>query len=429
MNTLILINKSYFKDFTYSNGYNEIYKPILYSKIFKKVDYYIYEQEYHKLEQKIIDKYKNMKLGVYPCGRYLQKYYKNYFKQLNIKFFIDDSKQTFYNHKVIKIENLPDDCNNILITSEHTEFFYKKIKKIKPNLNILNNKPIFEEKIIYKKYNNILKQNLTLMIENNKPDIIFVSMPYDIKKLIEHNILIQLKNKYKFKIVYVLWDFDENNPLLTKAEKEISKYADFIIENSSKTRVDKIRKRKGIYKNYPKVENFYFHPTIFDPQIYKKRNLKKIYDISIFGNLEGVRKNYAKFLKKEFKGKFFHHGGYSISTKNYVKKLNQTKIFVNTQTFPSYRIQCKGKIREALMCGVFILEEDNAETRSFIKEGNGIIYFKNKFDLKKKINYYLKYPKKREFIAKKGYIFAKKHLTPKKWVKFILKSLYKETKC
>ena len=136
-----------------------------------------------------------------------------------------------------------------------------------------------------------------------------------------------------------------------------------------------------------------FAKFLYENDIYKKNNVKKIFDICILGSTEGERVKYINYLSKKYEHRFHHFGGHNdpskfVSRQRYAEILNQTRICVNTQTYV-HRIQLKGRVREALSCGTFLLEEDKWDgLTGFIHQ---VLYdeYLGKVEEPEEIEYYL----------------------------------------
>lgn len=64
--------------------------------------------------------------------------------------------------------------------------------------------------------------------------------------------------------------------------------------------------------------------------------------------------------------------------------------------------QASPKVFEALACGTFVLVDRQRDVLSLFKEGEHLVVFNDKDDLKNKISYYLENPAKRDRIARSG---------------------------
>jgi hypothetical protein len=201
----------------------------------------------------------------------------------------------------------------------------------------------------------------------------------------------------QLKIVTVWWDYDEENSTAgyLDYEREVLSYADLVIENSNASRLTRMHNNEHPYQQHVNPKRVIFHPTWFDPSLFYPIPLAdRDIDIAVFGSRVGERGDWIDLLAKEFGERFQHIGGVSGEQRNplpieqYAALLRRTKIVVNTQTY-SFRQQCKGKVREALQCGVLLMEQDNAETRQLLPEGCGVVYFRTPAELISQIRVYL----------------------------------------
>jgi len=176
------------------------------------------------------------------------------------------------------------------------------------------------------------------------------------------------------------------------------------------------------------VSNFYYLPLACDPEFHKKVFLtteeeKERYkcDISFVGaGYYNRRNSFLRLLDFNFKiwgsewdlssplSKNIQNQGRRIEPEEYNKIFNSSKInlnlhsstyhqgvnhfgdFVNPRTF------------EIASSGGFQLVDYRSELHKFFKIGEEIICYRDADELREKIEYYLKHPKKREEIARKG---------------------------
>jgi len=450
MRVLFLLHEQYrhYKD---EPAYTEVVKPFHYSGFINESEEFVFQrilrQNRKKVEietkrllkkkvAEIVNQLKNKNIVIYGAGQHtinLLRVNKT-LNQLNIVAIADKNKKlhgkTVNGIKVISPEKIAEYSENVLISSKafQEEIKHQLEKQYNNKLNLITLYDFskinsFDNEIVYSD----LEKKIFATVFEFKPDLIVLTLTYPGEN-IKGDSLIRLKQAFpNIKIYTQWWDFYEHNKDFLKFEQKCLQFSDMVGIIDSYTRFVRIRNKQDIYKNFKFVNRLHWHPTFFDPYVYKKIEVKKTYDIAIFGSAENERIKYINFLKKEFKNNFFHFGGIQnkaryISKEEYVKNLNKAKIFVNTQTYYD-RVQLKGKIREALSCGTFILEEDNPETRAYVDEGTGVIYFKNINDLREKINFYLENELEREQIAEKGYNWFHKKYNPVSWVSYILKTV------
>jgi len=119
-----------------------------------------------------------------------------------------------------------------------------------------------------------------------------------------------------------------------------------------------------------------------------------------------------------------HFGGQTedrLTVENYASVLQQSKITLNFSTITS-----KGRTKEAIACGAFLLEPETSPTNIWMTPGEDYITYKMNGDtpdfddLATKINYYLQHEDERIKVAKQGYTtMARKH-SPMVWWKTVL---------
>lgn len=127
-----------------------------------------------------------------------------------------------------------------------------------------------------------------------------------------------------------------------------------------------------------------------------------------------------------FGDRFAHLGGYMkadtyIPIEQYVEEINRTKIIVNTQTIIE-RDQIKGRIKEVLSCGGFLLEQRTPNTNRFL-ENSGVVMFDDVGDAYRKILYYLVNESEREKLAKASREWLLNKYSPRTYVETVLGKL------
>ena len=231
-------------------------------------------------------------------------------------------------------------------------------------------------------------------VDRVMPDILIYSPAHPSERL-PAAFFLELKHRHPhLKILTVWWDHDEaaaGNSYMS-AERESLSFADYVIENSAGTRIDRMRRREIPYQAHHGAEKVHFNPTPFDPDLFYPATVEKSYDISIMGSPVGNRRELIAKLEEDFQDQFHHWGGVymdrpPLPMPDYAEKIRRSRILINSQTF-SFAPQCKGKVRETLSCGGFLLEEDNPEPRLFVPEGKGVIFYRDYEDLAAKITYF-----------------------------------------
>lgn len=245
------------------------------------------------------------------------------------------------------------------------------------------------------------KANITNQIINkhNDADII---LTYGLRYTIPFG---QFKVPKHMKRVHILVDFF---PAHSGGYKGTwNRYKNFLFS----TQFDLLLVRQGCQLDYLKQINCnipaYLFPFSVDINIYKKLNLKKIYDTitsatirpDVYPNRKRVNKLINKMGLKNISGRIVHQ--------QYIKSINQSKIAViSTNVFNSPNM----KFTEFTACGAFVLSDRPADFNELgFKDGEHLVFYKDLKDLKNKLLYYLKHNKEREKIAEQGMNFTRKY--------------------
>lgn len=158
--------------------------------------------------------------------------------------------------------------------------------------------------------------------------------------------------------------------------------------------------------NYHTIKKWF--PLYCNPQVHKKLNLKKKYDICFVGTLNPKlnkpRIKLIEALKKRVKNFYIGQG-------DFVPIFNQSKIVINQLANNDINF----RFFEALSCGSFLLSE-RVVGNGFIeifKEGRDLVCFEkgNVDEAVEKINYYLKNHDEAEKIALNGFNLVRKEHT------------------
>lgn len=234
------------------------------------------------------------------------------------------------------------------------------------------------------------------------------------------------------KIVTVWWDYDEAaaHGSYLDYERASLGWADLVIENSNGTRLARMKAHEPPYQHHRHTERVIFHPTVFDPALFHPEpDATPRYDIALFGSSVGRRREWIDRLATRYGERFHHLGGVyeqdraPLPVADYAAALRRTKICVNTQTYP-FRTQCKGKVREALGCGVLLLEEDNPETRLILAPGEGVEYFRGEDELFALIDHYLADDAARRATVARGQEIWRARMNARGWTERVLASLW-----
>lgn len=198
------------------------------------------------------------------------------------------------------------------------------------------------------------------------------------------------------------------------------------------------KKEIEIYKQ-DKIPNVTFLHGV-NPGFFKPMNLEKKYDVTFIGTPVVDRYEYIKFLKeKEIDIKLFGVGWQKYPNlkdiyfgelygEDYPKIINQSKVNLNfSKTFykKGNKGQLKARVFEVSSCGAFFLNEYTTRNIKFINDKKEIT-FRNKKELLKKINYYLKHEKEREKIAKEVHKYIVEHYSWESLFFEFFKKIYKD---
>lgn len=141
--------------------------------------------------------------------------------------------------------------------------------------------------------------------------------------------------------------------------------------------------------------------------LYKKLNLKKIYDVVFIGQCYGKR----PFLIKELRKKGIHIAVFGkgwpescrILQSDLIKIYNQGKITFNSYITSQDTVRMNARDFEAAACGSLCVTQDIKEIRECFVPGKEIITYSDIDDAAEKILYYLSHDDERQIIAKEGY--------------------------
>jgi spore maturation protein CgeB len=156
-----------------------------------------------------------------------------------------------------------------------------------------------------------------------------------------------------------------------------------------------------IFRNIACNRIGYVYPCRFDPSIYKKLDLPKIYDVSFVGSLTHRRKQMLEILAKKFKVEFRN----IWDVEEQVRFFNQSKIVLHIN-FAHFIATNSVNMRayDVMGSGSLMLHEDVVFHKHF-KHKKHLVYWKfnDIDDLIEKIEYYLVNEEEREKIAETGY--------------------------
>lgn len=160
--------------------------------------------------------------------------------------------------------------------------------------------------------------------------------------------------------------------------------------------------QKGVEIEFRKEGiNAFWNPMACDPEIHKKLDLKKIYDIGFVGTSGAVpRKFYLQELRERYPKSFIGQADYRLISKIY----SQAKIgFHYIHCTSKHKSDFSMRVFEIMSCGAMPLinsipDEESLRKLGFFDQKNIVIYHNPK-ELFKLIDYYLKNDEERQRIA------------------------------
>ena len=246
-------------------------------------------------------------------------------------------------------------------------------------------------------------QNLTapqILSHYNNIDLI---LTYGLKYTLPFKNIGKITNIKKAHIVIDLFPPD---PLGYKGTM-YTKQKQLLYENN----YDIIFYREIFQKEYLELINCfkpaYWLPFSVDINIYKKKNLPKIYDVITSATLRtDVYPNRVKvnnLISNQMKLKCITK---RIIQHDYINAINKSKIaIISVDCFQTLTM----KPTEFTSCGTFVLTDKTKGMEEIgFKNGEHFILYNGLDDLKDKIKYFLKNEKEREIIAKQGMEFTRK---------------------
>lgn len=267
---------------------------------------------------------------------------------------------------------------------------------------------------VYRAANLRLQPLLEQAIAAAGPDLIVYSLTWP-SQSIQPAILADLKARFPRNRVFVQqWDSAEGSQFFHGFECATIEAADYFAVCDNHERLRRMRAGVPPYDQYRHVERVHWLPTVPDPDLYRPVAGAKDIDVLVLGASGGQRSPVIDALQARYGAGFRHLGGYApgdtyISIEDYVAAINRAKIVVNTQTAGRY--QLKGRVREVLSCGGFLLEQDNSESREFLA-GSGVVMFAGRDDLFPAIDAYLADDAARERIARAARAWYLERYTP-----------------
>ncbi len=144
----------------------------------------------------------------------------------------------------------------------------------------------------------------------------------------------------------------------------------------------------------------YWIPLACDPEIHKKQDIEKVYDVGFVGSYGGegsVREETLRYIKSKFNDCFIGNTPYNEMSRIY----SASKIGINF----SLNNDINMRIFEILSCGAMLITSrvENNGFNELFEDGKHLVTYKNKEELAERIEYFLSHGDERERIAQKGY--------------------------
>jgi len=179
---------------------------------------------------------------------------------------------------------------------------------------------------------------------------------------------------------------------------------------------------------------YYFPYHAVPPEIFKKVETQKLYDVVFTGTpydceykpdkfalLQAIQEKFNLFIfgnnEEGWRAKGFHNVFPAAFDENLSQIYGQSKIVIAISN-----VQCEGywsiRTSQALMCGIFVLTRYTPQMEKELKDN--VVYYQNIADCLEKIDIYLRDDEERERIAQKGYKYAHKYLTTEQRLRELL---------
>lgn len=372
---------------------------------------------------------------IYGAGAHTERYLR-YYTRLNIVALSDTDARLWhtsrYGYPVVPPKDITEYAADVVIsTRAYESSLYLSLKEQLPaKVNLFK---LYDQEQNRKKQwlDNKLK-SLEQEISRYKPDVIFYTPSLPDESIPPDWFSTLRKTLPDLKVVMIWWDYDEillNSPFL-EYEKRSLEHADLILDYSNNTRLQAIREGAYPYDDCIIKSQLHFLPAPANPKVFCPVDKLPDIEIAIFGSIVGERESWIDKLKVCYGEDFQHFGGVyknanPMTIDDYASHISRTKIAINTQTY-SMRCQCKGKVRETLASGVFLLEQDNPETRALVPEYSGLVYFSDLNDLIEKIDFYRSHQQERNAIIEAGLKWQKENYSTTIWAKKIMTYLRHE---
>ena len=267
----------------------------------------------------------------------------------------------------------------------------------------------------YGSANVALQPLLEQAVARARPDLIIYSITWPTEAI--HPIVLgRVRALFpKVRLFTQQWDYEENVAFFHSVERATIDVSDCYAVCDSHDRLRRMQAKVPPYAEYTHVERVRWLPTVLDPDLYRPTGHAKDIDVLIVGSSEGYRREVIEALRQRYGERFRHLGGHMpwdkfVTAEEYVDAINRARIVVNTQTARE-RVQVKGRVREVLSCGGFLLEQDNPESREFL-EGSGVAFFSGIEGLQAAIDTYLAQDTERERLARAAHDWYRARYTP-----------------
>lgn len=214
---------------------------------------------------------------------------------------------------------------------------------------------------------------LVSLIHELKPDFVLLSKANTINK----SVILACENVTKF----VLWYMDPMN----------SNWNQELIEKIKLCYASCFALSKPYEESKKYSINTHFIHEGFDPTVDKPYDEQEIYPVTFIGSLDGHRKNYLQGIDYHTEAAW---------EEDHAKLVSKSSINLN---FVRNNSGCSDRVYKVLAAKGFLLTETWPGIEDDFEIGKDLITFKDKEDLKYKIDYYLNNPGERCLISENGY--------------------------
>ncbi len=256
------------------------------------------------------------------------------------------------------------------------------------------------QEYIYHHGKEAMNKKFLEIIEKEKPDFIYLWLIYN-----EFYIDTLLKIKEISPNTRTLNFFGDDDTLFDNYARYLALFIDYPLAS-----------RREYIKDYKKdgIKNVFFSCGV-NTDNFKYLRLEKKYDVTFIGTPMGDRTELIKYLidnsiKVRIYGagwdnypefKEYYYG--KLSQEEVTQVINQSRINLSLTKNYEGKPSFKARVFEVSACNSFLLSEYFSGYLEFLKEDEEIVMFKDKEELLKKVNYFLKNEKEREEIAEKAY--------------------------